>query len=55
MNKFELRKTLLLAVAIVYGCKLIRSTARNSSQLLLRSSVKDVVQIMKLIASETRQ
>lgn len=49
---FQLRKTILLATAIVYGCKIVRSDSRRINASLLRSSFNDVMKIVKLIVKK---
>lgn len=51
---FELRKALVIAVAIVYGCKIIRSGSQRINKSLINSSVNDVLKIMKLVIAGTR-
>ena len=54
-SNFELRKTILVAPAIIYGCKLLRSDSKRINRTLIRSSFNDTMYIMSLIAGETRK
>lgn len=54
-NTFELRRTILLCVAIVYGCKIMRSQSQRIKGTLLKSSFADVMKIVQMVVNTTRE